>query len=181
MDQKDFISLFPDGFMFVVWNKLFKSEVIKKNQIKFLDKQMEDFQFVLDYLNKIQFVEVLDYTGYIYNRILNRKTLVSKIREGMFEDYISIHRQLLTLFSTVGNNLIHQIMFPQYYSVILKYLNKTDFTNGDKAYLKNNMKHPLIKACMKAYDTKSFADFICFNLVRMRFFKLYRLIVFLFR
>lgn len=180
-DQKEFISLFPDGFMFVVWNKLFKSEVIKKNQIKFLDKQMEDFQFVLDYIRKIQFIEVLDYIGYVYNRILNKKTLVSKIREGMFEDYISIHRQLLTLFSTVTDSLIHQIMFPQYYSVILKYLNKTHFTDEDEKYLKENMRNSLIKASIKEYDTKSFADFVCFNLIRMRFFRSYRFISFLFR
>ncbi len=67
-----FFELYDCIHLQVVWNKIFHKDIIKKNNIKFDEnlKMGEDFQFVLDYIEK----------GNIYQCIVINKSLVYYIR-----------------------------------------------------------------------------------------------------
>lgn len=181
MDQVAITDLFKNGFMFIVWNKMFRLKIIKDNDLRFHDKQMEDFQFVLDYLRCIRFFEVQDYIGYNYNRISGEETLVTKLRNHMFEDYISIHNQLLSTYCNVQPDILHKIMFPQYYSTILKFAFQKRLLKKQKEYLKYYMQHPLVQLSFKTFHPVSLGEKYYFFLVKKRFFFFLRIINILFK
>lgn len=52
-----------------VWNKLFKSSIIKENNIKFIEKGLnEDRLFVANYVYYARYMLYVDYYGYIWRR-----------------------------------------------------------------------------------------------------------------
>lgn len=173
-DQRDFIKLFLHGFMFVVWNKVFKKSLILKHQISFKQQQMEDFKFVLDYLSVIKKVQVLSYNGYIYYRISTHQSLVTKVQAGMMEDYLNVHLQLQSIFSDVPQKVFAQIMFPQYYATAIKLLSIHKINNRIYTYLVRYLQHPKIKECFNIYKPVSFFDTLNFFLIKNRLFRCYR-------
>lgn len=65
--SKIFLDLFHYNALSPVWNKFYKTEIIKSNRILF-DKSvflMEDFLFVLDYMKKTEKI-------YLYNKVIYR-------------------------------------------------------------------------------------------------------------
>ena len=52
-----------------LWNKIFKSEIIKKNNIEFLEEISlgEDYRFILDYIEHIKRIKIIDKILYTYN------------------------------------------------------------------------------------------------------------------
>ena len=50
-NQSQFLSYFSHGLMFPCWNKIFRRQCVINNRLAFFNQQMEDFRFVLDYLN----------------------------------------------------------------------------------------------------------------------------------
>lgn len=173
-DQQDLIKLFPHGFMFVVWNKAFKRSLILRNKISFKQQQMEDFRFVLDYLSVIKKVYVLSYDGYIYYRISTQKSLVTRVREGMMEDYLNVQLQLQSIFSEVPKKIVAQIMFPQYYATVIKHLSMNKVNDSVYAYLGKFLLDPQIKECFNTYKPVSFFDMLSFFLIKNRLFRCYR-------
>lgn len=65
--SKIFLDLFENNSLSPVWNKFYKAEIIKKNNIRFNDSVflMEDFLFVLDCMNKTEKI-------YLHNKVIYR-------------------------------------------------------------------------------------------------------------
>ena len=171
VNQREFVDIFYNGYMFVVWNKIFRKDIINRYHIRFVDQQMEDFRFVLDYMKHIRCVHTIDYCSYCYYK-RNNNSLTHKIRSNMLEDYLYIHKMLLSLFPLVERTDIHRLMFPQYYSMVLLYIN-SDIKNR-KEQINLILNNDLVKLSFKQYSSYSLSDYICFSLIRKRYIKLYK-------
>lgn len=183
-EQHEFIDLFLKGFMFVVWNKLFKRDIIISNNIFFKNMRMEDFDFVLDYISSIDDIYVSENIAYLYFRRYNRQSLVDVINKQMIFDYSLVHKHFYSLFDTRFSVNIDEIMFPQYYHSILKFINNKRFYLSEKAFVKKTLNHPLIKASFRAYRTASISDYICCKLIGkglFSFYRIYRSLIAMFR
>lgn len=171
-DKRKLINLFPNGFMYIVWNKLFKKEIIINNKIQFYEQQMEDFRFVLNFLQHIKSFLVLDYIGYRYYRISTEKTLVTQIRPHMFDDYSNIHKQLNTFFENKFENEINNIMFAQYYSSIIKYIMNRP-PNYNKI-LQDALSNIQIQNSLKSQKPHTIYEALCYFLIKYRIYSLFR-------
>lgn len=72
VSKNEFIDLFPEllkrNLIPTPWNKVFKSNIIKQNNIKFPKKNNEDIYFVMDYLTYVNDVAIIDCNYYHWNR-----------------------------------------------------------------------------------------------------------------
>ncbi|MEN6316050.1 MAG: glycosyltransferase [Clostridiaceae bacterium] len=135
---------------FSLWNKLFKSEIIKKNNIR-LDIEMffgEDLLFVLDYLLNIKSMscEALP----LYNYITSETGLFSKYRREFIYDIMKCRRTLivkLTKFNEIDKSFISVNI--KYYAYICRYLkevlNKENKSYQKKIILNSLKNHDVIK------------------------------------
>ena len=90
----------PNRYM-TIWNKLFRTSIIKKNQIKFDDslKVAEDSQFLFDYLQKAKSLFLLDYVIYQYSTNTN-----STVRSLQLNDIDEYTIAMQKMKSRIGNN-----------------------------------------------------------------------------
>ena len=166
---KNFLETFHQSSMFVVWNKIFRSDFIRKNEIAIKRQWMEDFRFVLDYLSVTRSVLFLPLKGYIFNRFY-KNSLSSQVNPNMLEDHISVHKKMLTMFPNDCDSFIAGIFAPQYYSDLIKYIQ----SNNVSLKIKKNLESPFIIKTFNAYVPCSIKDRLMFNLARNRHYKLYR-------
>lgn len=106
-------------------NKLYITEIIKKNDVKFNSKinYGEDWLFVIDYLRFINFANITKQKTYFY-RQYNSNTLSSTFRLNGFEDAIKIRKILADWIPDIcgGENFyrsvigIHKVYQPYYAS-----------------------------------------------------------------
>ena len=175
-NQDQFLSYFSNGLMFPCWNKIFRKQCISENHIVFIQQQMEDFHFVLAYLNVTRSVVFLSEEPYIYFKRENRG-LTSVAHHGMLEGYNSCHRLFLSLFDEKYTGQIHQIMAPQYIATINKCMNNKAFSEPVLNSLRQNL---LAKNSLKSYSPVSISDTITICLMRAgryHLLKIYRKII----
>ena len=168
-DSKEkFLSYFNGGGMFPCWNKAFSREVILKNGIRFHQQQMEDFRFVLEYLNVAGRVSFLSMAPYIYMK-RGERSLTSTLHQGMLEEYNHCHSLFLSLFDKEQEALIHQIMVPQYMATVYKCLNSDDRELSRS--LLDSLKHNALAAeSLKEYEPATPSDRFSAMLMRKGLF-----------
>jgi glycosyltransferase involved in cell wall biosynthesis len=175
-NQDQFLSYFSNGLMFPCWNKIFRKQQIVDNRIVFIQQQMEDFRFVLEYLNVARSVVFLSEEPYVYFKRENRG-LTSFAHQGMLEGYNSCHRLFLSLFDENHARQIHRIMAPQYIATINKCLDNKAFSGSELNALRQNS---LAKNSLKSYSPVSLSDTITIYLMRtgrFRLLKFYRKLI----
>ncbi len=81
-----------------LWNKIFKLEILNKNQIRINEKRShgEDWLFCIEYYAVISSIGFLE--GDFYNYIFRQNSLVSKPRNNVFELAIETSRRFKVLF-----------------------------------------------------------------------------------
>ena len=124
-NQARFLSYFPNGMMFLCWNKVFKRELIVENRVLSVQQHMEDFRFVLEYLEAAKSIVFLEEEPYIHIK-RNDQDLSSTAYQGMLEGYNLCHRLFLSLFDKEHAAAIHQIMAPAYIGTIHRHLGFID-------------------------------------------------------
>lgn len=84
---KTFTELLDTGLLYPPWGKLYKTEIINKNQIKFEHNVNygEDLLFNLQYLEEITEIEITSKILYNYN-VLNKNSLANKYSLNRFEN-----------------------------------------------------------------------------------------------
>lgn len=170
-EQSRFLDLFPSGFMFVLWNKIFRKSIIDKNNLRFVDMQMEDFNFILDYLSHTSGVGIISCVGYIYYKRYQSNSLVSTVRNSMVEDYNFVHNKFAGIFDPSFSINIHQVMFPQYYAVARKYLKRLDFDRNASTMLNKLLQNKLTKASFSLYTPYSWKESILLFLIKNGYYK----------
>lgn len=166
-----FLDFFKDGWMFSCWNKVFKKEIIQKSGLVFHQQQMEDFRFVLEYLNHVKSVAFLSIDIYLYFKREGVNTLTCCLSERMIEGTGFCHRLFLDCFGEEYTKLIHQIMAPQYIGIVNKCL-KTKGDSLSAQVLDSVQKDSLARISLKEYETSSISEAITIWLIRMGCFTL---------
>jgi len=164
-NQSAFLSSFYRGIMFPCWNKVFRKSIILQNGLSFHQQQMEDFRFVLDYLDRIPSVSFLPIEGYLYYKRDNDYSLTHNIHAEMIEGYNICHQRLLSLFNKEDSKTIHQIMAPQYIATINKCL-KSEDRGLSHAILDKTQQNPLAQSALKMYQPVSASDRLSAFLMR---------------
>lgn len=87
VELKTFTELLDTGLLYAPWGKLYKTEIINKNQIKFKHNVNygEDLIFNLHYLKKITEIGITSKILYYYN-VLNINSLANKYSLNRFEN-----------------------------------------------------------------------------------------------
>lgn len=93
----------PNAIVGAPWNKLFKRDIIQKNQLRFNEnlKNNEDTQFNYLYLEKCRKVYVSDWPYYNYMDWGNDSASKSYI-EDVFNIYLSTYRKAIVFLKKVG-------------------------------------------------------------------------------
>jgi hypothetical protein len=129
---------------------------------------MEDFRFVLDFLNAAKKTIFLPIEPYIHLKrgIESRST---SARLGMLEGYNICHRLFLSIFNNEYAATIHQIMAPAYIGAINRHLElfelHTDKKQSQKA-LSDIQKNELFMLSMQNYQGHTISEKITFFLMR---------------
>lgn len=176
--NNDFLNYFQQGLLNSACNKLYKVDIIKKNNLSF-PKQVitEDIAFNIEYFKITNTISTIKEALYIYH--LQNSQLTKKVSEDMFTNYLNIHENLLKIVPSDKHLFIHQFVYHQYMSIIMKYLshikngqrNKKDtFTLLDKYINKS-----LIKKSFKYYRPLNYKEYIIYSLIK---FKCYSLVLF---
>lgn len=118
-----------------VWDKLFRTEIIKENNIKF-DEEIyfnEDRMFIFDYLLNCKKVKILNWIGYYYrirkDSAMNDKKLTNK----QFTEFEAFNKMLQKV--ETNNNLKNQIKLDiclsssERYLCFKKYVQAKEFLN----------------------------------------------------
>lgn len=166
--QHLFLNQFPNGIMFSCCNKVFKRIVIQENHITFVQQQMEDFRFVLEYLNAIKGVTFLSTCPYIYCKRPNIDSLTKSVRKNMLDDYNQCHKMLLSLFDDKYATDIHQIMAPQYIGTINRYLRQLDvllYKEDAKKQLDRINRNKLAQLAISSFHTHTLSEKITYYLI----------------
>lgn len=128
-------------FNFAIWNKLYKREIIIKNDIKFpIDLKYEDIPFVLNYLLKTNSVSKVD--RILYNYLIHSKSEQTTVNERVF-DILKIMELCLEI---VPEEMLESVYIREVitYALKMRYVkNKTlrvSFINN--AYLELNKRYP---------------------------------------
>ena len=126
---------------------------------------MEDFLFVLDYLEIISAVSFLQIEPYVYNKRYDGNSLTATIRPDITEGTLSCHQRLLSMAGPKMEGTIHRIMAPQYIAIINKCLSP-DNKSSSGQILKNLQQSILVKKSLDAYNPVSLSDFISILMMR---------------
>ena len=127
--RSNIINIFPNALINSSCNKIYKSELIKSNKIKFKSTEIgEDTLFNIDIIKEINTIGIIHNSYYHYMKYENNNTLTTKIIDNAYDKYIYIHKEIIELFSSwnITNNetysKINETMFAQYFATTLKIL-----------------------------------------------------------
>ncbi len=170
---------YKKGIMFVLWNKLFSKEIISTHNISFKVQYMEDFRFILDYLIHCRKIHFQNFNGYCYNKY--EQFSLSKERSiKMFNDYIEMHKYIISVFSNISIKDIDESMWPHYQFSILKLIHNKNNYNS----LSTIMKNEYIIRSKNNYKPVSISDHISHYLIsnsKWSLYKSYRKVIHFFK
>lgn len=166
--QAEFLTYFPNGLMFLCWNKVFRRQCVIDYQIRSVHHHMEDFRFVLDFLNAAKKTIFLPIEPYIHLKrgIESRST---SARLGMLEGYNICHRLFLSLFDEEYAVTVHQIMASTYIGAInrhLELLEKHIDEKQSRKALEDIQKNELFMLSMQNYLGHTVSEKITYFLMR---------------
>lgn len=171
-----FLSCFPNGLMFLCWNKIYRRQCIVENGVASTHQHMEDFRFVLEFLKGAKKVVFLSREPYIYMK-RGTPSLSTSANQGMLEGYNLCHRLFLTLFDNEHAARIHQIMAPAYIGTINRQLDFID-RHKDEALAKKVLgdihHNDLAQRSFLHYHANSFSDKVTVCLMRCGLFDVLR-------
>lgn len=125
--QYHFLKQFKsDSFLAGVWGKIFKSSIIKGNNIRFIKelKISEDIMFLLKYLDNCHRVTYFREYGYHY--VVRQTSAIRKLQESLFENYIVYIEKL---DSEISQKKLQNIDVSIVYAIAVRML-YTFFANG---------------------------------------------------
>ena len=128
-------TLFINGFMHPCWGKLYKTKLIKDNQITFPDQSLsEDTVFNLNYLQFVHSIKTINYLSYYYIVDIDSVSLSKSFPANIFDIYIKIHKDYITFFQKYNLDIevVGRMMYAQYYSAVNKTLFNSQLSSKEK-------------------------------------------------
>lgn len=163
--KNNIINIFPNALINSSCNKLYKSDLIKLNKIKFIDTNIgEDTLFNLELLKYIKSLIITDKSYYHYMKYPMNLSLTRLIINDAYDRYLDIHKKMNDLFiywNVLDDSIysmINKTMFAQYFATTLKIL------KSDKSlYPYNVQKKMLDKGLKNEIIIETFNHVTCFS------------------
>lgn len=117
-----FMDMVCGGTGGVLWGKIYKAEIIKKNNLE-MDKNIfmsEDLVFVLQYVSHCSSFAAINEHLYNYNR-LNQNSISSKMSMNYMKNYILVCQHMESIFNSVnmGEHRINVIVTKRIQDVVI--------------------------------------------------------------
>ena len=175
-DKERLIPLFTSGMININCNKLLKSKIIKKNNLKYCSYPItEDYIFMLNYMLYANSIQTIEKPLYHWIRIENHKTGVSSMPNNLLKIYNEAY--LLTRKYFGNNKIADNILYYSYNLIVLKYFNarKDKLLPEKVVFDKLNEFHnnSLVKDAYKAYTPESRGEKLTYALQKYGLFRLY--------
>lgn len=174
--RTNIINLFENALINSSCNKLYKSKILKENNIYFPKTEVgEDTLFNLKVLEDISSIVITDKSYYHYIRINNKNTLTTKIINDAYSKYACIHAEMLSLFkkwNMLNDHVIkciNRTMISQYLSVTYKILRNGNMPYNEKKYmLDKGFMSILVQNTFKSVQANTWFESIFRLLIRKR-------------
>lgn len=178
-NNEDFLKLFECGLINSACNKLYSTKKIRENHLLFKKIAIaEDIAFNIDYINRIKSVVVTTESPYRY--IKDNSTLTTRVSSEMFDNYINLHKKMYELVSKGHHSLIDRFIFHQYFSFMLKYLQKVTVgeCSAKETYQLLSIYHNnnFVRYAFASYRPVSKGEYLLYLPARLGCFRLMRLI-----
>lgn len=135
---------FVNGFIHSCCGKLYRLEIIKRNNVKFPKVRLsEDSFFNIEYLKYIKSWRIVECAGYIYMHRQNEKSATSKFEKKDINIYEKLHEAMLEL--PVKKAYVNSTLYSQYLAICLKLLRQKEPNKKKKEELGNILKNTKIK------------------------------------
>lgn len=168
-----FLRLSSTGEMLVVWNKLFLRMAVLDNGIKFVEGRMEDYRFVLDYIQCIAQVRYFNFVGYNYIRRQGERTLATSMALQAGKDYVELQKRMMSRSLTHQQaQLTSEIFYPQYIALVHYLL----FNESEpaKIELSNLLKTDIIRHTIRLHKAQAVGERIRDFLILRELFTVYK-------
>lgn len=100
--KRDLVKLWDASMLYNIWNKLYRTDIIQNNNIRFKDIMIsEDIEFnkeYIDFCNKI-YIDELCYYHYIRER---EGSITTKYKENLFEMRVEEHKEFIKYFNKIN-------------------------------------------------------------------------------
>ncbi|MFI3283610.1 MAG: glycosyltransferase [Erysipelotrichaceae bacterium] len=104
------------------WGKLFKTEIIKKNNISFKESLYigEDMLFVLNYIKHTKSIKVLDEYGYYYR--VHEESVMQSYKKDLYKQYVELLNELIHSISDLSADCQSEVSKYIYYFKLELYI-----------------------------------------------------------
>ncbi len=183
-DNADFLSKLETGIMNSVCNKIYKIDIIKKNNLYFRNISIvEDLEFNLRYLQYVKCLSFIPYNLYHYDN--TSSVLTKKVSTDMFDNYIHLHAWLFSVVPIAYFDIISRFIFHQYLSFFIRYSNlvlaKQKRLKDVKPIFDFYISNPLINHSFSNYIPHIMGEKILVGLLWHRYYKLFVYYLYLLR
>ena len=170
--------LFQSGLVHMNWNKMFHTDIIAKNNIRYHKYPInEDYIFVLDYLKYVKRISTIAKSLYHWKRYDGRISGVDSIPQNILSIYNESHVLTRAFFN--NNTISDRISYLSYNMLVNKYLRfaeKGIITRNDAIrFLKRMYENKLVKAAYDAYRPSTKGEWFLYQtekrgLYQLRYF-----------
>lgn len=179
-DSNQFVSCVLDKVGGVLWDKIFKREIIVNHKITFNNeiRLSEDLLFVLDYLKHIKKISIVTKHLYHYNR-LNQEGLSKNYTLEQFDAVLKINEKIMVSMLSFNREIRLNMFFlnKRRYSFVINFCNLVLANNTG-----NHKQRSLLQQIRShdGYDlsfNKKYSRWIDFPIVVLLNFKMYSLLL----
>lgn len=157
----------------VLWGKIFKTNIIKNNEIKFDEKlfMSEDMIFILEYLKYVKKWDVTNEALYCYNR-LNETGISRNINYTYISNYVKLNKELekrlleLNINYVKINDLIEKRMIRFIYQSILSEIKSNSTLQERKKKIEDIMNDKYLKVYINRMETNAKSEKISFIFIK---------------
>lgn len=171
-DKTPLVPLFTSGMIQFCWNKLLHARIIRDHQLRFVPIPVnEDYRFMLDYLAHCQSIRSIPVPLYHWTRRSGKKTAISLFPPHLASCYLDAHTETIRYFQ--DRKVAGEILFPSYYWVILKHLDRIGSDPDIRGRLQSLVAHPLVREAFRYHKSSSVKEAFLVFLLRHRFYNLF--------
>lgn len=180
-EKKDIIN---NGLLNPLWNKLYKSEIIKKFDIAIRENLSlgEDLLFNLNYIDKCECLIFLDIAK--YNYIVNNDGLTHKYRSDKFEILNKVNDELrkIIIKYDISQDIVNFGTIKNCYSCFMDLFHKNNYMKfRDKLnYIYNILNKQKVKMVLQTYKPKGIKNKVLVLILKSNFISLIYVISWIF-
>ena len=174
-NRKDLVPLFLSGMIHINCNKLLKTDIILRHQLRYPAYSVnEDYVFMLRYLEYCSSLKTVTRPLYHWTRTNGKDCGLSSFSFDQIRIYNEAHLMTASFFN--DSVLAGKIMFYSYYWQVLKYVKHIRLGDAHLSDLDTLMQNPLLKESFKEHSASSFGEKVMLGLLSHHCYRVFYLL-----